>query len=279
MTRKKKGKGGGAKKRNEHIYATTTGNVTELIVTIDERTGEISFGQEMTNIYSERSYDRAKGPKVTSRIPQAGEALSFDEAPALARNFDVLCAVDTNTRVIGERRVSVVGVVLIKRNTLPTPRGLQTEWRFDAPFCMEYVDLIPPAENFGWMAAQEEMLKRGLIKTSQRVGVIVDSDLGNIKAYNERSKPVDCGELLPSHLTLIYATADADKDRVVNYALGIADAIATQVLLGQQEGRISPNAGGGHKLFAAYRCIEVSSSGAPAGAGVTLQSVHHRKRE
>mgnify|MGYP001475718664 CR=1 FL=1 len=36
------------KKRNEQIYATTVGEVTELVVHVDSQTGEISFGQDRT---------------------------------------------------------------------------------------------------------------------------------------------------------------------------------------------------------------------------------------
>lgn len=59
------------KLRSEYIYGTTSGEVSEFYLTVDQRTGAISFGQGMTTVYSERSYERPKGPKVLSRTPQS----------------------------------------------------------------------------------------------------------------------------------------------------------------------------------------------------------------
>lgn len=58
------------KRRDSSIFATTKREVSEISLTVDRMTGEILFGQEMTNVYSEVSYGRPKGPKVLSRIPQ-----------------------------------------------------------------------------------------------------------------------------------------------------------------------------------------------------------------
>jgi hypothetical protein len=271
---RKRAKPRGRKPRNEHICATTVGNVTELVVTVDERTGEISFGQEMTNVYSERSYDRAKGPKVISRVPQANGRLSFDDGPALEKNYDVVCAVDTNTKAVQGKRVSMVGVATAKRGALAERDGIKRFWRYDVPFCLEYIALQGAPENFGWMAALEIMGKRGLIQRAQRVGLIVDSDLGNIRAYNERSKPVDNHQLLPAGVTLIYATADAGKESVANQVLGIADTAATQCLLGLEQGIIPMNAErADNPLFEAFRCIGVNTvEGLPGGGRVAMSS-------
>ena len=65
------------KKRMEALYGTTVGDVSELTVTVDQRTGEVSFGGAMTNVYSEISYERPKGPKVVSRVPQPQSGMNF----------------------------------------------------------------------------------------------------------------------------------------------------------------------------------------------------------
>ena len=216
------------KKRNEQIYATTIGEVTELVVHVDSQTGEISFGQEMTNVYSEVSYDRPKGEKVVQRVPQYRDEISFDAGPALRKNYDFICAVDTNTKIIGGRRISVVGVATMKWFSLPTAGGLKEGWKYDVPFCREYVGLkTEKPENFGWMVALEVLMGRGAILASTRVGMVVDSDLGNLKAFNERTMPVDLGQLLPPNVQLIYASADTGRDSPLNYALVLADAASS----------------------------------------------------
>ena len=59
------------------------------------------------------------------------------------------------------------------------------------------------------------------------MGLIVDSDLGNISAYNQRKKPILDPFFLPPNVQLVYATSDAGKS-VVNKSLAIADSIALQ---------------------------------------------------
>lgn len=241
MAEKKSTNRAARKKRNEEIYATTVGDVTEITVHFNALTGEVSFGGEMTNVYSERSYDRPKGPKVLSRVPQSDQKISFDAGPALKKNFDFICAVDTNTRVIQGKRVSVVAVVTVKSITLPERDGLKSYWKHDVPFCIEYVELSQNPENFGWIAAIQLLKARKFIDDSMRVGMIVDSDLGKLRSYNERKEPVGLGLYLPANIQLVYATSDAGKESIVNVSLGLADSAASQCLAKLEAGAIPFN--------------------------------------
>lgn len=229
------------KKRNEYIYATTKGDVTELSVTVNELTGEISFGSEMTNVYSEVNYDRLKGPKVLSRLPQADTGLSFDAAPAIGKNYDSLFAVDTNTRTIQGKLVSVVGIVQSHTVWIPEAKGLTRYARFDVPVCLEYVGIKSKPENFGWAAAIGHLQQLGRINKDQRVGLVVDSDLSNIPAYNQRSKPYIGSDLLPPYVTLIYATADSGKEYFLNKFFAVADSVSSQCLDAVETGIIPFN--------------------------------------
>jgi hypothetical protein len=214
------------KPRAEYIYGTTKGVVKQLEFTVDQGTGEISFGKDTTNVYSETTYGRPKGPKVLSRVPQAGEDLTFSTDAALKKNYDFLCAVDTNTRTIRGKDVSVVGVVIVT----PTPVTGGTFWNFDVPFCLEYIGLKAPQENFGWLTAWEYLVQAGMIKPGMRIGMVVDSDLGNINRYNQRKKPVLQSFPLPENMHLVYASCDAGKENVVNKALAAADSISAPTL-------------------------------------------------
>ena len=65
------------KPRTQYIYRVTKGKVSQLELTVDTGTGEISFGPNVGNTYSETSYERSKKPKVLSR-------------PSVRRNANVL---------------------------------------------------------------------------------------------------------------------------------------------------------------------------------------------
>lgn len=228
------------KKRIEHIYGTTAGEVSEIVMTVDERTGEIQFGGAMVNTYSEVSYERPKAPKVVSRIPQAASSLTFHSSTALFKNYDFLCAVDTNTRMLNDQKVSAVGVVTFRQ--APPPHGTSEYWALDVPFCWEFVGLrVEKPENFGWLAALEELTRRKLVAPEMRIGMVVDSDLGNLIDYNARRKPFFENRLLPDKLQLIYASADTGGESQLNRVLKVADSVSGQVLDAVATGAMAPN--------------------------------------
>jgi hypothetical protein len=232
MTKKKN-----RKQRTQYIYGTTKGVIDQLEYTIDQSTGEINFGPNVGNIYSETTYERAKGPKVLWRVPQSGEMYTFNTDTALKKNYDFLCAVDTNNREIQGRLVSVTGVLVIT----PILEGNGTFWKFDVPFCIEFVGLKEPRENFGWVCACEQLWIAGKLTHQMRVGMIVDSDLGKINDFNQRKIPLFGSFRLPNGLQLLYASADSGMDNVVNKSLATADSLARQVLDAVESGRVPFN--------------------------------------
>ncbi|MFA1624355.1 hypothetical protein ACDY96_16400 [Rhizobium mongolense] len=203
--------------------------MSEIVVRVNEATGEIEFGQPMVNVYSQVSYDRPKGEKVLTRVPQSASTLSFDIQRALLANFDYTVAIDTNSRTINGRSVSVTAVVAFEE--APPPPGASAYWKLDVPFCWEFVDLTTEkTENFGWLAAYERLLAGGQIGAGTRVGMIVDSDLGNIPNFNDRSAPFFEDWYLPPGVQLVYASADSGGENVVNRVLQTADSVSTQAL-------------------------------------------------
>lgn len=227
MSKKKKNKP--SKKRIEHLFATTVANVDSLIIRVNPLTGVIEFGQPMADVYSEVSYERPKGPKVLTRIPQGADSASFEAEHALEIQFDLVFGVDTNTRTINGRQVSVAGVASYRKGT-PTP-GASVLWIPDVFLCWEFIDIqSDQKENLGWIAAFEELTHRGIIRDGHRVGMIVDSDLGNIPAYNARTKPVFADKNLPQGVQLVYGSADAGSENFVNRVLQAADKVSNHVL-------------------------------------------------
>jgi len=216
------------KPRTEHLYGVTNGVVSRLELTVDTGTGEVSLGPTVMNTYSEVSYERAKGPKVLSRVPQPTEFLTFSTDAAMAKNYDFICAVDTNTREIGRKTLSVTGIVTVTNSRAPDPEDTRGFWKFDVPFALVVSQPKASAEHLGWLGAAQYLHVNGYIRAGMRVGVIVDSDLGTISAFNQRKKPVIGPFYLPEGVQLIYATSDAGKESVVNKALATADSIASQ---------------------------------------------------
>jgi hypothetical protein len=231
------------KPRKEAIYATTVGEASSIGITIDTRTGAIRFDGAVENVYSQRSYERTKGPKILSRIHQHSEFVSFEGASTIFDNFDMVAAVDTNTNQVGDRRISVVAVVPIEPLWINEKHELKRAFKIRNPFCLEYLNLrSEKPENFGWMAAHELMVHRQTIQPSSRLCMIVDSDLGNIPEYNLRKRPVSETTFLPPNTQLAYASSDVGSESFINRAIRIADSISKQVFSKLADGTLPPNA-------------------------------------
>lgn len=210
------------------MYATTAREVEEISLYVDPQAGEVHFGPAVVNTYSEASYDRPKGPKVLTRTPISGPGLQIDPNDALIRNYDLLVAVDTNTRQIAEQRVSATGITVGTHARHPSSGGKAIAYR--TPFCLEFVDVVEEPERIGWMMAIRELRDYNVITADARVGLIVDSDLSNIPAYNARRTPL-CGNFfLPERIQLIYASSDAGRGYLANKLIQMADRAAQQLL-------------------------------------------------
>ena len=152
-------------------------------------------------------------------------------------NFDILTAIDTNTRTIRERTCSVTGVTVAHRVWAGSSVGpLHRCWRYFTPFCIEFAGLQHPAEKVGWSVALQTLDREGHIARSMRVGIVVDAYLSEHEDINSRKITFDGYNRLPQRWALLYATSDAGKD-FVNQLIGYADLAsrsALSALAGQQ---------------------------------------------
>lgn len=103
------------KPRQEHIYATTANEVDNITISYDAKTDSISFETEVKDIYNEMTYERPKGPKVISRTPQNRPDLTFDHNRSVENNYDIIFALDTNTKEIKGEVVSITGIVQVQK--------------------------------------------------------------------------------------------------------------------------------------------------------------------
>jgi hypothetical protein len=228
------------KPREEYIGAVTRGVVENITIGI-EGNDKIIFGPEMQDAYYESTYERPKGPKVINRVPLDSRCASFDPWVALPANYDQLFAVDTNTRDVGGIRISVTGILEVRQNWVCGRDGISGFWKFESPFCLEFTELQPRPENFGWLMAIDRLEAKGRVDRVNRIGLIVDSDLGQLADYNSRKKPFCEQVYLPKNITLIYASGDGSKDRVLNKALSVADSVSSQCLDALSKGIIPLN--------------------------------------
>lgn len=129
---------------------------------------------------------------------------------AWTKNFDVVYAADTNTKPIhnGKHQFSI-GWVL---------KGIITQTHENGG-----VISFEPYAIYGWLwngayKIEQETWVKAMQKIQEeeaedrRIGFIVDSDLGNLEAYSNRTLPLANGFYLPSNFKLIYASADRSDE-------------------------------------------------------------------
>ena len=218
------------KSRTETIYGTTKDIVDFLEVEIAPDGSGIRFAQEMVDTYVEKTLLREqKDPKCVTRIPTSGPEHTFLPDRAM-KSFDRIFAVDTGHRRIQGEEVSVTGVVEGQWNYIGSPRGLDKRIRLKPVCCFGFQGVEEIVrEKVGWVVALAELQKSGPFKKTEKVALIVDSDLSHHSDYNSRRSPLVPGIYLPDNVTLVYASADK-RDDVTNYLIRWADSMNQQAL-------------------------------------------------
>ena len=138
-------------------------------------------------------------------------------------NYDRILAIDTNTK----DNISVTAIAqCFSQKTETGFRGtiVITCNKWDSsPF--------PKPEIQAWAVVIDEiMLQRPVKSRSERIAIIVDSELDSLPAYNAQQKPLTSNLYLPSNFSLIYASADSGSEFLANKLIKLCDKHAAKIL-------------------------------------------------
>ena len=135
--------------------------------------------------YHDVNFDRKKGPKILNKTPLDPSKLIINPNIAL-EIFDSIFAIDTNTKVVNGESISVTCIVLCK---ITRDKNNLLIAKFAPVHCLEFRNIQGVAENTAWMKVIQLITANPAYNINLKFGIIVDSDLGNIPSYNNRSKP------------------------------------------------------------------------------------------
>lgn len=169
-------------------------------------------------------YERAKGPKVLNAAPSAVGRMPMS-ADAVLLDFDKVYAVDTNTRKVRGSAISATGVVFGMRDP---PTSLR--FGFEPQVAIEHRNVACDPERLGWYAVVKGIERNRDLDPVPRIGLIVDSHLGEIPRINDRESPLLGDELLPPRFTLVHASADTGTESILNKMIREADRAAASLL-------------------------------------------------
>jgi hypothetical protein len=219
------------RKENKVFYESRmarSGSIFEVGVACDED-GTLAFKPvtEVSDAHVTSQYERTKKPKIVSKVFVGNRVAKVDINKAIA-DYDQLLAVDTNTKDVFGRKLSVTAVVIARLQS-STPSSFI--WEYEIPLLIAFTSPLGPPERLGWVFALKELLKCNRISRNSRIGMVVDSDLGLLDEFNSRRTPLVGNEYLLGCVELLYGSADTGSSKLIpNKLIKEADKRSSEML-------------------------------------------------
>ena len=160
----------------------------------------------------------AKGP-ITSDNMFLNPNISIIE-------FDHVFAIDTNTETIGQHKVSVAAVL----HCIIEPANENGEnLKYSFLGCFEYYNVEGKPENLAWMELWKLISNTSGLK-QKKIGLLVDSDLGNHESFNNRQHPIYGDFYLPENISILYCSSDGGKEWLINRLIDFCDKKSSEII-------------------------------------------------
>ena len=215
------------KPRNKHIYI----GYEEKFKGISFENGDIHIilesGEKVKPdaVFSQISYKRKKGKeKILNLIP---EGAAINVPLYLANQFNVIFAIDTNTKQIEDKKISISTCVeayfqKLNDETIKLSSRKMGNIIFTTP-------IINIEEKIAWILFIKKLMVNERF-TSDKIAIITDHDLGNHGNYNKRKAPLLDDFYLPKNITFIYASTDSGSENIINKLLSRCDKDAQNII-------------------------------------------------
>lgn len=223
--RKRKKKAPGMKDRfHMHTFKLNENHITPETNTIQSKihmnmvtgrshveiNGEIIQPSDFTIAYQRTG----KAPKKIIQIPDDGSSGFLED---YMKKYDLIIAIDTNSTIIANKHYhvgfciqpvlsykdkSIIDIVPLKQPTLVLFGEIDKPENRNIKYLIEFLN----TRDFKSLNLDYEKMK---------IGIITDSDLGNIPDFNNQTLPLIDDFYLPKQFKLIYAS-DASSDTILN---------------------------------------------------------------
>lgn len=203
-------------------------NTFEIGVTCDED-GILHFKPitEVSDAHVTSQYKRAKKPKILSKVSTGNRVAKVSINKAIA-DYEKLLAIDTNTKEVAGRMLSVTAVVIAR---LQSSSAGGFVCQYEIPLLIAFTSILGQPERLGWVFALKELLRCNRISLNTSIGMIVDSDLGLLPEFNSRRMPLIGNEYLLGCVELLYGSADTgSSDLIPNRLIKEADRASSSIL-------------------------------------------------
>jgi hypothetical protein len=207
--KKKRKKGQEMLPRDKWIYGHATKEVSLLTMQMDPVTGELNILEiDPSTIRRQITHKReGKDDKVLYSAPANDFSLSLSDFSELKKRFHYLMATDTNTLndIHQGYRVSACCIYVVKQPLQSLSSDIPYEHH--ASYLILNTDHQAKSEPIGWHLAITRSVPIEFLQRN-RIGMIVDSELGKHLDINARKEPYYQTTYLPLTMQLIYASSD-----------------------------------------------------------------------
>lgn len=140
--------------------------------------------------------------------------ITESEITFLTNNFNFIFFIDTNTKLINKRKISV-GCLLPYTWKFLTSSKVSLECILDIGFFF-FESKVSGEEKLSWKLCVQEIILNNPKISSGKIALFTDHDLGNHEYYNKRQKPILDNFFLPANVTLFYASSDRGTSEFPN---------------------------------------------------------------
>lgn len=183
--------------------------------------------------YSQTHYESESGKeRVISRvqdkvIPSEPELLKH-----VSSAFDLIVAMDTNTKVIAGERISAAGIVHCVLQRIPDPEreGYYASFPWQGTILFRNCPSSVSPEKFAWITEMRRINDGEPLRGSKKFAVVTDHDLDNHTLFNAKKTPIFWDIYLPDNFTLIYGRGDSPNDNFLNHLVKQCDKESSTVL-------------------------------------------------
>ena len=182
-------------------------------------------GQELESKKQVHGYFGENKMRTVWEIPKDKSDNSLNYLKKILR-YEKLIVMDTNSKIIKNEMFSVG----IAAHLVAKKNENNIDWEF-IPINQIFtiVGKGEKIENRNWKSLIEYILQHPVYKPEHKLGIIVDSDLGEIDNYNSKQKPIFSEFYLPDNFELIFAS-DKTSDNPLSQAIKNCHDLSTKTL-------------------------------------------------
>ncbi len=176
------------------------------------------------DIVSQVSYKRNSGKSKIVNQAKLDEFSSLMQwhPHFFLKNYNAIFAIDTNTKDIGNKKISVACYSWLENKGKNENGGITCNCMILGYYCYENIE-PGTAEKVSLVNLIKNIQNYPFYLSENKIAIVTDHGLENIEKINKRDLPIIDNEYLPLNFDILYASADVGKEYLLNKLIADCD--------------------------------------------------------